>query len=216
MLVNFKVLGEISVSGEHQRILRALRKCGTQVFLLLPPKGVPDCIQKSPASVTPNKSYTRFRFGEPTQEKPAPKLSSPILVTLVSPCCPSLTSIRLHLQPGQISVVQMWLPRHRHLLAPSPFFVAPLSSRHGRAFRLLTNPALFCSPKRSSVPLPVGCSFASPVLVAYFPHWPWTSIHSVLVSSCNSFPQPRPWNVSTTAPSWISVSFAMTITIFLN
>lgn len=45
MLVNFKVLGEISVSGDYQRILRALRKCGTQIFLLLPPKGVPDCIQ---------------------------------------------------------------------------------------------------------------------------------------------------------------------------
>lgn len=45
MLVNFEVLGEISESEEHQRILRALMKCGTQIFLLHPPKGVPDCIQ---------------------------------------------------------------------------------------------------------------------------------------------------------------------------
>lgn len=44
ILVNFKVLGEISVSGEHQRILRALMKSGTQIYLLLPPKGLSDCI----------------------------------------------------------------------------------------------------------------------------------------------------------------------------
>jgi len=44
MLVNFKVLGEISESGEHQKILRVLMNCGTQIFLLLPPKGVPHCI----------------------------------------------------------------------------------------------------------------------------------------------------------------------------
>lgn len=41
MLVNFKVLGEISESGEHQRVLRGAMKCGTQIFLCLPPRGVP-------------------------------------------------------------------------------------------------------------------------------------------------------------------------------
>lgn len=44
MLVNFKVLGDIAESGQHQRILRALMKCGTQIFLL-PPIGVSDCIR---------------------------------------------------------------------------------------------------------------------------------------------------------------------------
>lgn len=109
MLVNFKVLGEISVSGEHQRILRALRKWNPNLST--------SSSQRSPrlysvevttASITPNKSYISFRFGEPTQGKPAPKLSSSILVTLISLCCPSLMSIRLHLQPRQTNVVQIW------------------------------------------------------------------------------------------------------------
>lgn len=34
--------------------------------------------------------------------------------------------------------------------------------------------------------------FAPPVLVAYFPHWPWTPRHCLLVSNCNTFPQHRP------------------------
>lgn len=101
MLVNFKVLGEISVSGEHQRILRALRQCLSTSSSQRSPRLY--SVKVTTASITPNKSYTSFRFGEPTQEKTAPKLSSPVLVTLISPCCPSLTSIMLHLQPRQIS-----------------------------------------------------------------------------------------------------------------
>lgn len=64
-------------------------------------------VKVTAASVTPNKSYTSFKFGDPTQEKPAPKLSSPILVTLISPCGLSLTSIMLHLQSRHIRAVQI-------------------------------------------------------------------------------------------------------------
>lgn len=87
-------------------------------------------VKVTTASATPNKSYTSFRFGEPTQEKPAPKLSSPTLVTLISPCGLSLTSIMLHLQSRQIRVVQIWLTQHCHHIVLSLSTVPPFSSHH--------------------------------------------------------------------------------------
>lgn len=68
-------------------------------------------------------------------------------------------------------------------------FIAPRS----RAFRLLTNPALFCSPKRSSAPLPVECSYplCSSSASCLFSSLALDS-QTLLVSNCNTFPQHRP------------------------
>lgn len=167
-------------------------------------------VKVTTASVTPNKSYTSFRFEEPIQEKPAPKLWSPVLVTLISSRCPSLTSIMLHLQPRQISVVQVWLTQHLHRIVPSPSTVAPFPSHpvagpSGSSLTLLS----FVLPKDllSHCQWDAAIHFASPVLVVYFPHWPCTSSLCVLVSNCSSFPQHRPaleglHNTTTVTPGY--------------
>lgn len=151
-------------------------------------------VKVTTASVTLNKSYTSFRFGELTQEKPALKFSSPILVTLISPCCPSLTSITLQLQPGQSSVVQTWLTRHCHHTAPCPSTVAPFSPHHVAGPLCSSLTLLSFVPPRDLLfhcQWDAAFHFAPPVIVAYFPHLPWTCSHFVLVSNCNFFRQHR-------------------------
>lgn len=69
----------------------------------------------------------------------------------------------LHLQSRQIRAVKIWLTQHCHHVARSlsPSTEGTLSiTTCSRASKLLSNLALFFSPSRSSVTLPIRCSYS--------------------------------------------------------
>lgn len=71
----------------------------------------------------------------------------------------------LQLQSRQISAVKIWLTQHCHHIALS---LSPSTERTlsittcSKASQLLSNLAFFSSPTRSSVTLPIGCSYSLP------------------------------------------------------
>lgn len=93
-------------------------------------------------------------------------------------------------QAGQCSADLTFTALSLHCSTVAPFLSHQVAGPSGSSLSLLSfvlpRDLLFHSQWNAAI------HFAPPVLVAYFPHWPWTSSHCVLVFNCNSFPQHRP------------------------